>query len=80
MPDVDWERGGVTDGNGRVVLQRNFMNDFSEFGFTQLIREATNKRGKTYGLVLVNFDWVLLNLSSVIQPGLSDHYLIEFES
>lgn len=79
MPDIDWKVGEVKGSSGRRLLHLEFMNCFSEFGFTQLITGATHERGNTLDLVFVNF-----NLDapepSIISPGLSDHYFVDLKS
>lgn len=68
----------MREGSKQDVLHETFMNCFSEFGFTQVTREAAHERSNTLDLMFVNFNFGALE-PSVIHPSLSDQYFTKFE-
>lgn len=78
MPDIEWYHSRIKDGSRSEKLHQDFMNCFIEYGFHQLISSPTHIKGNTLDLVFVNSDDRDI-VPSVVNPGLSDHYLVELE-
>lgn len=78
MPDIDWANGTVKKGSNKKGLHQDFINCFNEFGFHQLISNSTHIKGNTLDLIFVNSEKGEFS-PSIINPGLSDHYMIEID-
>ena len=78
MPDINWSDSTVKINSKSKRLHQNFLNCFNEFGFQQLISSPTHVKGNTLDLIFINSENSDFS-PSVINPGLSDHYLIELD-
>lgn len=78
MPDINWSLHSVKKESQSKGIHTNFLNVIQEFNLSQLINEPTHIRGNILDLVLCTHP-SFINNTNVVEPGLSDHYIIEFE-
>lgn len=78
LPDIIWENHIVKPSSLRKSLHQNFLNFVDECGLKQLVFEPTHIRGNTLDLVFVSNMKLVYNVT-VISPGFSDHYIVEFQ-
>ena len=77
LPDIDWTKNSVREGSGHKAAHLSFLNLMAEFDMNQHILESTHVKGNTLDLLLSSHPDTILN-SQVIEPGVSDHFLIDF--
>ena len=78
MPDIEWADHSVKALSSNKSLHQDFMNCFYESGFKQLIFEPTHVEENTLDLVFINSESGLPR-PLIINPGLSDHYMVELD-
>jgi hypothetical protein len=78
FPDVDWSSNGVKGASREKSLHHAFLNCLREFSLEQMVKCPTHCLGNTLDLVLSNESAKIENVT-VINPGLSDHYLVSAE-
>ena len=78
MPDINWSLHSVKKESQNKGIHTNFLNVIQEFNLSQLINEPTHIKGNILDLVLCTHP-SFINNTNVVEPGLSDHYIIEFE-
>ena len=75
LPDIDWIIGQVRSGSHNKTLHKSFLSSLLSHHLTQLVTEPTHQLGNTLDLILTNNDSLFTDLN-VINPGLSDHYMV----
>lgn len=78
FPDVDWVNLTVKPDSNQKELHKCFLNLLLLFQLHQMVRNPTHCKGNTLDLVLTNTITHIEKLN-VIEPGLSDHFLVEWE-
>jgi hypothetical protein len=78
MPDINWQDLSVGALSHHKNWHSSFLDIVNEFGLTQLIQEATHVKGNILDLVFCSKPHVI-SQTGVIDPGLSDHFLVEFK-
>jgi hypothetical protein len=73
MPDIKWDEGNITD-NIRP-FEREFLSILTDNNMIQTISEPTHVKGNTLDLLCSDLGGCLYD-TVVIQPGLSDHFMI----
>jgi hypothetical protein len=74
FPDIDWTFPNLSRPGS---LSSGFLDIIYNFDLTQLITEPTHIKGNTLDLVCTNAESMIYSCQ-VIQPGLSDHFLVKF--
>jgi hypothetical protein len=78
MPDIDWKTMSVRVGSQRRVIHQAFMHFLIENNLSQIVTEPTHVQGNILDLVLTD-DMDRVQNMSIVNPGLSDHYMLEFK-
>ena len=77
MPDINWESCSVVNSSQKKCAHQDFLNQLYEFSLTQLVRVPTHVHGNTLDLLCTNIPNQITDIE-VVNPGLSDHYLLLF--
>ena len=77
LPDINWTKCTVLNRSNYKNMHRSFLEMAAEFELHQHIYEPTHVKGNTLDLVFSSQQDKIFNCQ-VIEPGLSDHFLISF--
>ncbi|KAF6036647.1 hypothetical protein EB796_005040 [Bugula neritina] len=77
LPDINWTNVRVKESSSRKSLHFSFLNNLKANGFHQLVTEPTHIAGNTLDLVITNNCNIVDNIN-IINPGISDHYMVSF--
>ena len=72
MPGICWETLSTT---GLRPFERDFVDALSKFNLSQIVDSPTHIKGNILDLVCTDLGNIMTNFE-VVQPGLSDHYLV----
>jgi hypothetical protein len=78
MPDICWSDVPVVKpGSSHRLSHQQFLNTLAEYKLEQLVFEPTHVLGNTLDLICASNAQQIYDVM-VVNPGLSDHYLISF--
>ena len=75
-PDIEWESYTIKKDTRHRGYHQSFLNCLYEHSLKQMVREPTHCRGNILDLVLTS-DSSFIDQVNVVEPGLSDHFLVE---
>ena len=76
MPDIEWKECKVKESSTRKNYHQSFLDVLSFFGLQQFQLNPSHIKGNVLDLVITSSPNVI-NSVEVIEPGPSDHYLVE---
>ena len=78
LPDIDWESYSTKISSNNKGCHQIFLNCLAECNLRQMVNRPTHFKGNILDLVLTS-DSEFIEKVEVVEPGLSDHFLVEVE-